>query len=69
MKAKRNAAPLQVYDGQTLIGEIEDGGRGRVIAFRLDRRRRIEVGTFPTRIDAIRALANTVPKPSGPASA
>ena len=26
MKAKRNGAPLQVYDGQKLIGEIEDFG-------------------------------------------
>jgi hypothetical protein len=69
MKANQNAAPLQVYDGQMLIGEIEDCGRGKVIAFRLDRRRRIEVGTFRTRIEAVRALANTTPKPSGPAAA
>jgi hypothetical protein len=57
MKAKRNGAPLQVYDGQKLIGEVEDHGRGRVIAFRLDYpRRRIKVGTYPTRIAAMRAL-------------
>jgi hypothetical protein len=47
---------LQVYDGQRLLGEIEDHGRGRVIAFRPDRRRRIKVGTFATRIAAMRAL-------------
>jgi hypothetical protein len=57
MKANRNVAPLQVYDGQLLVGEIEDHGLGRVIAFRLDGRRRIEIGTFPTRIAAMRALA------------
>jgi hypothetical protein len=57
MKANRNAAPLQVYDGQMLLGEIEDHGRGTVIAYRLDRRRRIKVGTFATRIAAMRALA------------
>jgi hypothetical protein len=53
------AQPLQVYDGQLLVGEIEDHGRGRVIAFRLEhqRRRRIKVGTYPTRIAAMRALA------------
>ncbi len=56
-KAKRNAMPLQLYSGQLLVGEIEDHGRGRVIAFRLDRRRRIKVGTYPTRRDAMRALA------------
>jgi hypothetical protein len=60
MKANRTVAPLQVYDGQTLLGEIEDHGRGRVIAFRLNGRRRIEVGTFPTRIDAMRVLAKPI---------
>ena len=59
MKANRNVAPLQVYDGQLLVGEIEDHGRGKVIAFRLDqRRRRIKVGTYPTRIAAMRVLAS-----------
>lgn len=52
------AAPLAVYSGRLLIGEIEDRGRGKVIAFRLDHpRHRIKVGTYPTRRDAMRALA------------
>jgi hypothetical protein len=67
MNTNRNAAPLQVYNGQLLVGEIKDCGRGRVIAFRLNGRHRIEVGTFPTRIDAMRALAKPTPKPSGSA--
>jgi hypothetical protein len=60
MKANRN---LQVYSGQVLVGEIEDHGRGKVIAFRLDRRRRIKVGTFPTRIAAMRELARPAEEP------
>jgi hypothetical protein len=60
MKVNRNVAPLQVYDGQLLVGEIEDHGLGRVIAFRLDGRRRIEIGTFPTRIAALRALVKPI---------
>jgi hypothetical protein len=60
MKANRNRAPLQVYDGQRLLGEIEDHGRGTVIAFRLVRRRRIKVGTYPTRIAAMRALVKPI---------
>jgi hypothetical protein len=48
----------QVYDGQELIGEIEDHGRRNVIAFKIEgTKRRIKVGTFPTRILAIRALS------------
>jgi hypothetical protein len=57
--------PVTAYDYETAPpglrwsadSEIEDHGRGRVIAFRLDRRRRIKVGTFATRILAMRALA------------
>jgi hypothetical protein len=63
MKAKGNAMPLQLYSGQLLVGEIEDHGRGRVIAFRLDRRPRIKVGTFPMRIAAMRALARPAEDP------
>jgi hypothetical protein len=47
---------LQVYDGQTLIGELEDSGRGVVAAFKFDRKRRIKIGTYPTRISAMRAI-------------
>jgi hypothetical protein len=59
--------PLQVYNGQVLIGEIEDRGRGNVAAFKFDHDDRIKVGTYPTRIAAMRALAKPSPKPSGSA--
>jgi hypothetical protein len=59
MVTPRGVPSLQVYSGQSLVGEIEDHGRGKVIAFRLDqRRRRIKVGTYPTRIAAMRVLAS-----------
>jgi hypothetical protein len=48
---------LQVYNGRLLVGEIEDRGRGIVAAFKFDRKRRIEIGTYPTRIAAMRAIA------------
>ena len=57
MKAKRNAAPLQIYDGQMLVGEVEDHGRGNVVAFKFEGSGRVEIGIFPTRIDAMRAVA------------
>jgi hypothetical protein len=58
MVTQRGVPSLQVYSGQSLVGEIEDRGRGKVTAFRLDqRRRRIKVGAFATRILAMRALA------------
>jgi hypothetical protein len=48
---------LQVYNGQILIGEIEDGGRNKVAAFKIGGTRRIKVGVFATRILAMRALS------------
>jgi hypothetical protein len=60
MKANRNAAPLQVYDGQLLLGEIEDHGRRNVVAFKIEgTKRRIKIGIFPTRILAMRAVAGS----------
>jgi hypothetical protein len=56
---------LQVYDGQTLIGELEDRGRGVVAAFKFSRKRRIEIGTYPTRIAAMRAIS-TPPTTTAP---
>jgi hypothetical protein len=57
--AARKAQPLQVYDGQYLLGEIEDRGRGQVIAFKIEgTKRRIKVGVFPTRLLAMRALSS-----------
>jgi hypothetical protein len=50
---------LQVYDGQALLGEIEDHGRRKVVAFKIsDTGRRTKVGAFPSRILAMRALSN-----------
>jgi hypothetical protein len=60
MKAKRNGAPLQVYDGQKLIGEIEDFGRGNVTAHKFEGAARVKIGVFPTRIAAIRAVARPI---------
>ncbi len=52
-------APLQVYDGRTLIGEFEDRGGCNFVAFKIEgEKRRIKVGVFPTRILAMRALSN-----------
>jgi hypothetical protein len=48
---------LQVYDGQNLVGEIEDRGRGKVTAFRLRPKRRIKIGVFDDRTAAMRAIA------------
>jgi hypothetical protein len=53
----KKSSPLQVYNGQLLVGEIEDRGRGIVAAFKFDRKRRIEIGTYRTRIAAMRAIA------------
>jgi hypothetical protein len=58
----RVTTPLSVYDGQQLIGEIEDRGRRTVIAYRFHQRRRMKVGTFPTRIEAMRAVAKPAPE-------
>ena len=56
---------LAVYDGQRLVGEIEDRGRDLVIAFRVDYpHRRTKLGVYPTRIAAIRALARPAPTSS-----
>jgi hypothetical protein len=53
----RAVQPLQVYDGQLLIGELRDYGPGNVDAFRLDRKRRVRVGTYSTRLEAMRAIS------------
>jgi hypothetical protein len=60
MKVKRNGAPLQVYDGQKLIGEIEDCGRRNVAAYKFEGPVRVKIGVFPTRIAAIRAVARPI---------
>jgi hypothetical protein len=57
------ATPIQVYDGQILVGEIEDRGRHTVVAFRFDGVRRVKIGVFPDRRTAMRAVVGT-PVPS-----
>jgi hypothetical protein len=55
-------APLQLYAGQLLIGEIRDHGGRKVTAVRIDSEgRRTPVGTFCTRIAAMRAIAAGTP--------
>lgn len=50
-------ARLAVYDGRVRIGEIEDRGRGRVVAYAVGKRGRIKIGTFANRIEAMRAVS------------
>jgi hypothetical protein len=54
-----NVPRLAVYDGQTLLGEVEDRGRHTVLAFRFDGVRRIKVGVFPDRRTAMRAVVTS----------
>jgi hypothetical protein len=53
-----------VYDGRTAIGEIVDAGPGKVKAYALTESGRISLGSFPTRREAMRAIA--VHHPGGP---
>ena len=53
-------APLQVHDGQTIVGEIDDHGRKNVVAFKFEGTRRVEIGVFPTRIAAMRAVVKPI---------
>jgi hypothetical protein len=52
--------PLQLYDGQKLIGELKDYGRGNVDTFGVDQRRRVKIGTFQNRTDAMRAISGHI---------
>jgi hypothetical protein len=56
----KTVQPLQVYDGQKLIGELKDYGRGNVDAFGVDQGRRVKIGTFQNRTDAMRAISRHV---------
>jgi hypothetical protein len=55
--AKFQPAPMTVYDGRTAIGEIEDHGPRRIIAFDLTPTGRVSLGQFPDRRSAIRAVS------------
>jgi hypothetical protein len=57
-----SAPKLQIYSGQDCVGEIEIHGRRKVVAFRLKGARRIKVGTYATRLEAMRAV--TMPSAS-----
>jgi hypothetical protein len=48
---------MAVYDGQDCIGEIEERGRSRIVAYAIDKRGRIEIGEFANRIEAMRAVS------------
>jgi hypothetical protein len=51
------ANKLQVYDGMRRVGELEDHGRGQVVAFTVEEaKRRVKIGVFPTRTEATRAV-------------
>jgi hypothetical protein len=57
---------LQVYSGQKFLGEIEDHGRRRVVAFKIDDKGcRRKVGTFATRVLAMRAVVNVEARECG----
>jgi hypothetical protein len=56
-RPKSEVRPLQVYSGQTLVGELRDYGRGHVAAFKVDQRRRVGIGIFRTRVEAMRAIS------------
>ena len=55
---------MLVYDGRTAIGEICEVGPKNVKAYALTESGRIPLGSFPTRREAMRAIA--VHHPGGP---
>jgi hypothetical protein len=48
---------MVVYDGRNPIGEIEDHGPRRVVAFELTPTGRAPIGTFPDRRTAMKAVS------------
>ena len=58
---------LMVYDGPVAIGEVEDHGRGRVIAYQHTATTRVKIGEFPDRVSAMRAIHVHSPEPRGAA--
>jgi hypothetical protein len=50
-------AVMSVYDGQAAIGEIEDHGPRKILAFDLTPSGRVALGTFDDRRSAIRAVS------------
>jgi hypothetical protein len=51
-------AAMVVYDGRTAIGEIEDHGPRKILAFDLTPTGRVPLGQFPDRRAAIRAVSD-----------
>jgi hypothetical protein len=47
---------LAVYDGRDCVGEIEERGGGRIVAYAIEQQGRVEIGKFANRIDAMRAI-------------
>jgi hypothetical protein len=58
---------LLVYDGTIAIGEVEDHGDRRIIAFQLTPSGRVKIGQFPDRRSAMRAIEIHSPVPPEPA--
>jgi hypothetical protein len=48
--------PMTIYDGTLPIGEIEDHGPRKILAFDLIAGERVALGTFPDRRSAMRAV-------------
>jgi hypothetical protein len=57
-------APMRVYDGRVALGEIEDHGKGCILAYRLTSAGRILLGRFPYRRAAMQAVSNCKPTPA-----
>lgn len=56
-QASTTAKWLAEYDGRVCIGEIEEHGRGRVVAYAVGKRGRVKIGIFPSRVEAMRAVS------------
>ena len=54
---------LMVYDGAVAIGEIEQIGPRRVVAYRHTATTRVKIGEFPDRVSAMRAISVHSPVP------
>ncbi len=64
-RAAIHAPSLAVYDGQSCIGAMKDGGRGSVVAYAVRNHHRIALGTFPDRTAAMRAIDKAVGRADG----
>jgi hypothetical protein len=56
-KRAHAAHTLAVYDGTTHVGDVKDCGKQGVISYAIGRVRRIRIGTFANRTEAMRAVS------------